>query len=228
MKKKGLWVYLLLVSVVICGCAEHPIVQAINTSEVVPAPTPTDTPIPTAIQTTFANATATLSFPELLQNRMATNTPPSENSSYAMENTILGLASPDCENEECLFYYHLNYYPYQAYVAGVARLLGYYQVDNTEWYGESVACDTFIIQQGSGALLQEFLQAINQGNTWNRLTSDGYLHMFINLEPLSEAEKTRLMASSPQEPVEMIVLVDIGEPRSINQCESPVEILRLK
>lgn len=129
-----------------------------------------------------------------------------------------------CDNENCLFRSSEE----QNFLVGVATVSGYYvQLERTA-FEQTKLCDSFIITEGSPALIESLLTLIEQGNTVYTKNDLDQPIISLNLDVLNDDEKKRLVSSSEPQQISLVLLATNPSPQGAPVCFSHFEILRVK
>ncbi len=188
----------LLGAIVVAGCAS-------------PTVAPTAQQIPSA-----APATATIAVSPSPSPQEMPITSPDQSSKY-------DLLSRSCRHGECL----LSRATERDYPIGVATLRGYYARVERSGREGTILCDSFTVVGGNQDLIHAFLTLIAEGNAVNAKNELDQPVISLDLSALSESEKQKLLASSAQDPIDLIVLALSPLYHSVGACYSPVEILKV-
>ncbi len=175
-------------------------------TEIVTNPLPTSTVIPTEAVTHLSPAiTTTATQASFISHR----------DSYYQ----LG----DCVKEQCLFYKQQD----PIYPVGTATLNGYYtRIEKFYYEGDSAECDSFVIIDGSQALISSFKNLVEIGNSINSINDSGQLIVSLDFENLVDKEK--ILETSQEHPVELFVLIPVPLGTEGATCHSPVEIIEVR
>ena len=143
--------------------------------------------------------------------------PPGQPSEYT-------LVDGRCHNETCLFRSSEE----QNFLVGVATASGYYvQLERTA-FEQTKRCDSFIITEGSPALIESLLSLIEQGNTVYTKNDLDQPIISLNLDALNDEEKQRLVSSSELQQISLVLLATNPSPQGAPVCFSHFEILQVK
>jgi hypothetical protein len=116
----------------------------------------------------------------------------------------------------------------QYWIIGVATVRGYYtQVERSDW-GETKACDSFVIVSGSQELIDAFIGLVDLGNGVNSKNELNQPVINIDLTSRTQADKDKVLSSRQDQLIEMIVLRPELGGHDAAVCESLVEIIDVK
>ncbi len=139
------------------------------------------------------------------------------------------LQSERCTTWDCLFIRDTE----PNHPVGVVTLAGYYTSREgyyTELFGTPgpVTCDAFVITAGSAQLIRAYLNLLDEGNSVNARNALNQPIINLDLSTLTEAEAARILASTPENPLQLVVLIFSPSYTTVPPCFSPVEVLRVR
>jgi len=115
------------------------------------------------------------------------------------------------------------------YPIGTATIVGYYtQIEKSSFDDIEHVCDSFVIVGGSQAIIKSVLTLVNRGNTVYSKNERNQPVISLDLATLHELETERILNSTPDKPVEMIVLANSPTYMGVGACFTRFEILRVK
>jgi hypothetical protein len=214
--KYHLWGVMFLISVITVACSQ----VAQPTSGFSPVPTiqtilPTPTP-PMCIPTTVTVVVT----PTPMPLKEATPRIPCD------KTRVYELVSGDCRKEECLFRTEAE--SEGDYPVGVATIKGYYRrVEQTGLGDIKKVCDSFVIVSGSQELIRSILALIDAGNGVYSKNELNQPVISLDLNVLAKSETSKLVASTPKEPVELVVLAHAPSHMGAPICFTRFEILKV-
>lgn len=130
-----------------------------------------------------------------------------------------------CMPDECFFYERGTNYDENL---GIAKLKGYYQQVRREAWGDSELCDDFVVTGGTEELVKGFIDMVDQGNAVNSKNELNQPVINLDLSVLNSAEKEKVIKSTKNSPIELIVLSPSQPGREAPACYSFVKILDVK
>lgn len=134
------------------------------------------------------------------------------------------LISGDCRLESCLFRTETE----SDYPIGIATIKGYYLQTKRTAFGETKLCDSLVIVDGSQELIQSFISLVDKGNTVNSKNASNQPVINLNLDTLNAPERQNVLASTADQPIELLVLMPRPGHRGVPACFSPVTILKVR
>lgn len=130
-----------------------------------------------------------------------------------------------CTREECL----LRMEKLPEYPVGLATLRGFYTQVEQKWFdGKMYLCDSFVVVEGSPELVRAYLSLVEEGNTVYSKDKQGRLVFSLNMDGLTEEEKSRILSSTQESTVELLVLARPATFMGAPPCYSHLDILRVK
>lgn len=129
-----------------------------------------------------------------------------------------------CDEENCLLIAETE----QDYPIGVVKVTGYYAKIERSAFGQTGLCDSFVITEGSPVLVHSILSLIEQGNTVYIKNDAGQPVISLDISGLTEREQQRLLSSSVQQTVSIVLLATGPTHQGAPVCYSRFQILRLK
>lgn len=140
------------------------------------------------------------------------------------------LHSGECGNNvgECLMYVGDAYYP-----QGLGVVEGYYEAyETTDWDGNVVTCDAFVITDGSATLLEGFGKLADAGSGYIPRTPEGGFLVNINFEDMvanmTDEEAAAILASTESDQAELHVFVYQPADAGAGMCQSPFAVLEVE
>ncbi len=129
-----------------------------------------------------------------------------------------------CGVEQCLFKH-----PAEDSVEGFGKLVGYYvQTDRVDWGDAPVKCDSFVVTDGSKALIDHFREWAEGGNGINRINDKGELVVNLDIENVNSDMQQEIKASKPGDTIELSVIRWTPVGRGASVCTSFVDIISVK
>lgn len=115
------------------------------------------------------------------------------------------------------------------YPVGLATLRGFYTQVEQKWFDDKMyLCDSFVVVEGSSELVRAYLSLVEEGNTVYSKDAQGRLLFSLNMDGLNEEERLRILSSTPQNPVELLVLARPATFTGAPPCYSHLDILKVK
>lgn len=132
-----------------------------------------------------------------------------------------------CSIEECMF--ETDYALDKDYPIGTATIAGYYtQIEKAGFDDIEHVCDSFVIVGGSQAIIESVLALVNSGNSVYSKNERNQPVISLDLATLNELETEHILNSTPDKPVEIIVLANSPTYMGVGACFTRFEILRVK
>ena len=140
-------------------------------------------------------------------------------------NLYPGYAAVDdqCDEKQCLFENKDSDNP----LLGLAALQGYYlkstRLNLTE---EEVACDTFVVTNGSQPLINHLIELVDKGNTVNTLNEIRQPIINLDLKNLSSVDQRIIEQSTKNKEVSLSVIRHMSQGSGAPPCASFVDVLK--
>jgi hypothetical protein len=129
----------------------------------------------------------------------------------------------DCRKDECLFASPAEpYYP-----VGIATVRGYYAKVERTSFRKTKLCDSFVIIGGSQVLINSYLSLIEAGNSVNSKNELNQPIISLELRQVEAEDRQKILASSQDNPIEVLLLSPIPPGRSAPVCYSSAEIIKV-
>jgi hypothetical protein len=136
------------------------------------------------------------------------------------------LVGSSCNEKECLF---KSGNDIEIISLGVVTITGYYQQIEEEFENQQkVTCDYFVVVAGSQKFQRELFALIDYGNTVNRRNESGQLVVGISLRALNPTERDKVLGSTSEHPVSLVVLSPTPPASMGDYCLTFVNILKVK
>jgi hypothetical protein len=205
---------LLVLCVLITACSSNApkapplIINPLATEPKMPTATAAPSLVPTPISLTSAGT------PVLVQTEAQT---------FSVCKSANYCPPTDCHKNECLFVSP----SVPDYPVGIATVRGYYTQAERTAFSDTKLCDSLVIVGGSQVLINSYLSLIEAGNSVNSKNELNQPIISLDLNGVEARDKQRILASSADQPVEMLLLSPIPPGRSAPACYSPVEIVKV-
>ncbi len=130
-----------------------------------------------------------------------------------------------CSEEECLLWApDVPNYP-----IGLATLQGFYtQIEKKDFDNEAYRCDAFVVLAGSMDLIRAYLGLVEEGNAIYSKDDQGHLVLPLSLASLSEDDRSKILSSTEQSPVVLLVLAQPAGFTEAPVCYSHVKVLKVR
>jgi len=142
----------------------------------------------------------------------------------ATQETGYTLVGERCDVENCLFINPTE----QNFPIGVATITGYYVQLERSAFEQTKQCDSFVLTEGSPALIQSLLSLIESGNTVYTKNDLNQAVISLDLSTLAVPEKEQVILSGASRPVSLTLLATGPTAQDAPVCFSHFEILRVK
>lgn len=129
----------------------------------------------------------------------------------------------DCRKDECLFVSPSE----PDHPVGIAVVRGYYAKVERTGFGETKFCDSFVIVDGSQVLISSYLSLIKAGNTVNSKNELNQPIISLDLSQVEAKDRQKILASSKDKTIEVLLLSPIPRGMGAPVCYSPVEIIKV-
>ena len=111
---------------------------------------------------------------------------------------------------------------------GIATLQGYFaKFKKTGFGNDTQSCDGFVIVGGSQALIRTYLSLIEQGNGVNGKNDLNQPIIGFDASGVSALDKQRILTSTREQPIEMLVFNPGPRAMGAPTCYSTVEIIKV-
>jgi len=108
---------------------------------------------------------------------------------------------------------------------------GYY-VKRENVYGEEntgpFVCDSFVVLNGNEPLIKYYKDMVEKGNTVNALDENGSLRINLDLNGISDVNRSKIINSSKNNPIILALKKKIEPGKGAPACHSFFEILEVK
>jgi hypothetical protein len=130
-----------------------------------------------------------------------------------------------CRKAECLF--EPDNLEEGNYPVGLATIRGYYQQQKQTDLEETKVCDVFVVTDGPKELIRSILALIDSGNGIYHKNKANQPIIGLWLTGLKETEKTMLVTSTADKPVEIMVLAHEPGHSGAPLCFTRFEVLKI-
>ena len=125
-----------------------------------------------------------------------------------------------CSEDQCLF-------SAGGEIVGTSKITGHYtKYSKVDWGEEQVECDAMIVHT-ENPMVQEMVSSVNEGNSVNKLTTDGKLTLNLNLKSLSTSDRQKIFNSTDEKPIDLTVIKYSSIGTGVPGCYSFVKILKV-
>lgn len=130
----------------------------------------------------------------------------------------------DCRVQQCLFVSPCE----PDYPVGIATVRGYFtQVTKTSFGDDTKLCDSFVIVDGAQELIRSYLSLIESGNGINSKNELNQPIISLDLNEIDAKDKQKIMASTKDKHIDLLLLSPIPPGMGVPACYSPVQIIKV-
>ncbi len=130
------------------------------------------------------------------------------------------LINNNCSLEQCLFETDYD-------LLGAVEISGYYGQRKASAWEQTKVCDLLVIKDEQSAFYKHYMDLVNKGNEVNGKDDNNNLFFSLDLSKLTNTERDKILKSTKDLPVKLLVFINMPRETEAPVCYSNVEILKV-